>query len=92
VICDNARHYRSKQVNEYLKDSKIKLIFLPPYSPNLNLIERYWKYFKKNILYDTYYATFNEFRYACEDFFADCCSHVEQLRSLLTENLQILGN
>jgi transposase len=92
VICDNARYYRSKQVKEYLKDSKINLIFLPPYSPNLNLIERYWKFFKKKVLYNTYYATFSEFKYACEDFFADCRSHVEQLRSLLTENFQIISN
>ncbi|WP_292991873.1 transposase, partial [Nitrosomonas sp.] len=41
VICDNARYYRSQIVAEYLSDSKIELIFLPPYAPNLNLIERY---------------------------------------------------
>ena len=41
VICDNARYYRSKAVKEYLKTSRIKLVFLPPYAPNLNLIERY---------------------------------------------------
>ena len=45
VICDNARYYRSKAVKEYLKDSRIKLVFLPPYAPNLNLIERLWKFF-----------------------------------------------
>lgn len=47
VICDNARYYRSKAVQEYLKTSRIKLVFLPPYAPNLNLIERLWKLFKK---------------------------------------------
>ncbi len=41
VICDNAGYYRSTLVSDYLKDSKIELVFLPPYSPNLNLIERY---------------------------------------------------
>ena len=41
VICDNARYYRSQIVPEYLLDSKIELIFLPPYAPNLSLIERY---------------------------------------------------
>jgi len=40
VICDNACYYRSQIVTEYLSDSKIELIFLPPYAPNLNLIER----------------------------------------------------
>jgi len=47
VICDNARYYRSRIVTEYLLDSKIELIFLPPHAPNLNLIERYWRFFKK---------------------------------------------
>ncbi len=47
IICDNARYYRSQLINDYLNDSKIKLVFLPPYAPNLNLIERYLKFFKK---------------------------------------------
>jgi transposase len=50
VICDNARYYRSKAVRHFLQSSKIELVFLPPYAPNLNLIERYWKFFKKQIL------------------------------------------
>ncbi len=40
MICDNAKYYRSKKVKEYLGNSKVALVFLPPYSPNLNLIER----------------------------------------------------
>ena len=45
IICDNARYYRSKLVRAYLEESNIELMFLPPYAPNLNLIERYWRYF-----------------------------------------------
>jgi len=59
IICDNAGYYRSKMVREHLEGSKIELVFLPPYSPNLNLIERYWKFFKKKVLYNQYYPTFN---------------------------------
>ena len=70
IICDNARYYRSKAVKQYLETSRIELIFLPPYAPNLNLIERYWKFFKKKILYNHYFGTFDEFRSACEDFFS----------------------
>jgi transposase len=69
VICDNARYYRSQIVIEYLSDSKIELIFLPLYAPNLNLIERFWRFFKKEILYGKYYETFALFRRACDDFF-----------------------
>ena len=54
TICDNARYYRSRKVKEFLARSKIKLVFLPPYSPNLNLIERLWKYFRKIVLYNKY--------------------------------------
>ena len=50
VIVDNARYYRSRWLKKELKGTKIKLIFLPPYSPNLNLIERYWKFFKRIVL------------------------------------------
>jgi transposase len=46
IIVDNARYYRSRLLKEYTESTKIKLIFLPPYSPNLNLIERYWKFLK----------------------------------------------
>ena len=58
VICDNARYYRSKAVKEYLKDSRIKPVFLPPYAPNLNLIERLWKFFKKKVLYNSDFREF----------------------------------
>jgi len=49
VICDNARYYRSKKVQEFLKTSRVTILFLPPYSPNLNVIERCWKYYENPI-------------------------------------------
>ncbi|MBE7547044.1 MAG: transposase [Planctomycetia bacterium] len=57
IISDNAKYYRSKLVKEYLANSRIKIKFLPSYSPNLNLIERLWKFFRKKILYNKYYDT-----------------------------------
>jgi transposase len=91
IICDNARYYRSKLISNYLNDSKIKLIFLPPYAPNLNLIERYWKFFKKKILYGRYYETFSLFKRTCEDFFAASVHYKAELRTLLADNFQIIG-
>ncbi len=91
VICDNARYYRSRRVAEYLATSRIKLLFLPPYAPNLNLIERLWKYFKKQVLYNRCHATYESFRKACEAFFAHPQRYQSDLRSLLTENFQITG-
>ena len=74
----------------YLAGSKIKLIFLPPYCPNLNLIERLWKYFRKRVLYNRYYEHFDEFKAACQGFFAGIAEHAAALRSLLTENFQVI--
>lgn len=90
VYCDKARYYRSRLVQAYLGGSKIKLIFLPAYCPNLNLIERLWKYFRKQVLYNRSYEHFAEFKAACEGFFQGIDEHVTALRSLLTENFQVI--
>jgi transposase len=91
MIIDNAKYYKCHVVNEYLVDSKIKLVFLPPYSPNLNLIERLWKFFRKKVTKDRYCEKFGEFKLACEQFFKDLKRYKLELDSLLTENFQIIG-
>jgi transposase len=70
LFCDNARYYRNKSVTEHLKTSRIRLHFLPPYSPNLNPIERLWKWMKECVLYNTYYEDFEDFKSAIFGFFA----------------------
>ena len=89
VIVDNARYYRSRLLKQAMKGTKVKLIFLPPYSPNLNLIERYWKFFKKKVLNNRYYESFAEFKRACESFFRKRKKYLPELLSLLTENFHI---
>jgi len=69
IFCDNARYYKNKAVTEYLQTSKIKLHFLPPYSPNLNPIERLWKWMKERVIYNTYYQEFRDFKLAVFRFF-----------------------
>ena len=69
VFCDNARYYRNKDVNRYLETSRVRLHFLPPYSPNLNPIERLWKWMKEVVIYNTYYKEFDDFRSAVFGFF-----------------------
>jgi transposase len=90
IICDNAKYYRSKLVRAFLINSKIELIFLPPYSPNLNLIERLWKFMKKKILYNQYYEKFDEFKKVTLRFFENIESYKTELRTLLTNNFQLL--
>ncbi|MFI5344672.1 MAG: IS630 family transposase [Chlamydiales bacterium] len=70
VFCDNAPYYRNKAVGQYLATSKIMLHFLPPYSPNLNPIERLWKWMKERVIYNTYYEHFEDVREAVLGFFA----------------------
>jgi len=89
IIVDNARYYHSRLLKEYAEGTKIKLIFLPPYSPNLNLIERYWKFFKKKILNNQYYETFEEFKPACKSFFRKRKKYLPELQTLLSENFHI---
>lgn len=70
VFCDNAPYYRNKAVKQYLETSKVCLHFLPPYSPNLNPIERLWKWMKERVIYNTYYEHFEDFKEAIFGFFA----------------------
>ncbi len=92
IIADNARYYHSLAVREYLEGSRIRIIFLPPYSPNLNLIERLWKYFRKIVMNNQYYPTLHEFSEAAKLFFDNIKGHRTALRSLLTENFHLFAS
>jgi transposase len=70
IFADNAKYYVSKILKAYLVENpRIKLIHLPAYSPNLNLIERLWKYLRKEIINPNYYEKFEQFSLAIENFF-----------------------
>jgi transposase len=89
VVLDNARYQRCKMVIEHAANLEIELLFLPPYSPNLNLIERLWKFVKKECLYGKYYSTFDEFKSSI----SSCLEHTNttysaRLDSLLALNFQ----
>lgn len=92
VFCDNAAYYRSKMVQGWLKENEqVKLMFLPPYSPNLNPIERLWKFFKKKTMYNKYYEKFSEFTTAVKGFFAGLSKHSDELETAVTDNFRIFG-
>ena len=91
ITLDNAKYYKNSLINEYLKTSKIKLLFMPPYSPNLNLIERLWKFMRKTILYNKYYEKFSDFTIAVMKFFENITQHSVKLSTLLTKSFQIIG-
>lgn len=92
IICDNAGYYKTEDVQKKAKKLNIELVFLPAYSPNLNLIERFWKFFKKKVLYNQYYEKFSDFKNVVEDFFdGGMKKYKSELKTLLTENFQIIG-
>ena len=93
IVLDNARYQRCRLVLQTAERYHIQLLFLPPYSPNLNLIERQWKFVKKKVLYNPFYPDFTKFCTAI----AGCLSktHTEyrdELETLLTPNFQSFKN
>ena len=97
VICDNARYYKNKTLEEWLKTSKVEQIFLPSYSPNLNIIERLrllslvevWKFIKKELIHSTFYRTFAEFKTSVMEFFLNTKKYESHLKTLLTLKFHI---
>lgn len=90
-ISDNAKYYRARLLKEYLQNNpRIRMQYLPPYSPNLNLIERLWKFYKKKILYNQYYSTIDEMRSVSLKFFCQLKNYTEELSTLMTEHFQII--
>jgi transposase len=90
LILDNASHHHAKIVRGWLlHHPRFKLIFLPPYSPNLNLIERLWKFFHKQITNNHYFETFEEFKESTFNFFNNLKNYQSELDSLLTDNFRL---
>lgn len=92
AIVDNARYNHALKVQQYVQEHpRITIIFLPAYSPNLNIIERLWRFFHAEILYNKYYATFAEFQERVTYFFSHPDDYQSNLKSLLTDSFQLLG-
>jgi transposase len=90
IVLDNAGYNRSYEVKEIAKKLDIELLYLPPYCPNLNLIERLWKFFKRKIMKNKYYQEFEEFYNAVSLFFKNFMVNINELVSLLTLNFGII--
>jgi transposase len=93
IVLDNARYQHCFVVKAMAASLGIHLLFLPPYSPNLNIIERLWKFTKKQILHARYYANPAAFHDAIRQFFDSINqSSIEKLQSLLTLRFQLFDN
>jgi transposase len=89
LVLDNARYQRNAVVKGLAAELGIVLLFLPSYSPNLNLIERLWRFMKRKAAYGRYHPTFADFRAAVQDVLDHVeTTHANKLASLMTLNFQ----
>lgn len=89
IILDNARYQRCALVQTVADTLGIELLYLPTYSPNLNLIERFWKFVKKQCLYSKYYPDSASFQQAIITCIEQApTKHQEELQRLLTLRFQ----
>jgi transposase len=89
VILDNAKYHYSKVVKDYILNSRIDWVFLPSYSPNLNLIERLWGFFKKKMLHNHYYKNMAAFREASVSFFRKIGKHSKEISNFMNADFHI---
>lgn len=93
LIMDNARYQKCKLVLEKAASLNIQIVFLPSYSPNLNLIERLWKFVKKKVLYNQFYKDYEQFCTAILDCLGQTdTTHKEELETLLSPKFQTFAN
>lgn len=89
LVLDNARYQHCAVVQTLARSLKIELLFLPTYSPNLNLIERLWKFVKKECLGAKPKATYEDFTTGIDECLAQLSTrHKEQMKTLLTLKFQ----
>jgi transposase len=90
LMLDNASYNRAHKVKDEALKQNIVLDYLPPYSPNLNPIERLWKFVRKKFFKDKYRDTFDKFCQQLDDFFANLDQYHDELASLLTDNFELV--
>ncbi|HJX36584.1 MAG TPA: IS630 family transposase [Dehalococcoidales bacterium] len=90
LVLDNARYQKCPSVANKAKELNIELLYLPAYSPNLNLIERLWRFVKKQVLYSKHYDCFNTFRNSIDTCISDLGTRFKnEMQSLMTMNFQL---
>ncbi|CAN2039408.1 hypothetical protein GMMP15_1230001 [Candidatus Magnetomoraceae bacterium gMMP-15] len=91
LILDNAKYFLAKKkVREWLENKPLIIKYLPPYSPNLNLIERFWKFTKEKLVVRKYYKKDKTFRAKTFRILNNVKDHIDELKTLMTEKFQII--
>lgn len=92
LILDNARYQKCQSVADKAAELGIELLYLPPYSPNLNLIERLWRFVKKAVLYSTHYDKFDAFRNSIDTCIAELGTRFKaNMQTLMTMKFQLFS-
>ena len=93
IFLDNAAYQKCQKVQARAKELNIVLKYLPTYSPNLNLIERLWKFIKNEYLYSIYYEKYTNFKITLSEGINNSYKrHNEKLKTLLTFKFQSFKN
>ena len=90
LILDNARYNHARIVREHIEQTCVELLFLPSYSPNLNLIERLWRFLKGKVMSD-YHESFEKFVEEIDKVLDNLDKYADELASLMTEKFEILS-
>jgi transposase len=92
LVLDNARYQKCKSVLEKAQALGIELLYLPVYSPNLNLIERLWRFVKKEVLYSTHYEKFSTFKESIDSCLRDIGTRFkDKMQTLMTLKFQLFS-
>ena len=89
AVLDNARCQKCRIVWELAARLNIELLYIPPYSPNLNLIERLWRFVKKKRLWSKCYDEFEQFKAVISDCLSEPDTHNTQRRAADAAHLEI---
>jgi len=94
LVLDNAAYQKCTLVTELAKDLKIELLFLPSYSPNLNLIERLWRWVRKDCLNSKYFEHFDDMKYAINQSLLMVSHNInrDEMDTLFALNFQLYDN
>lgn len=92
LALDNARYQKCQSVFDKAEALGIELLYLPAYSPNLNLIERLWRFVKKQVLYSTHYDTFAAFKESIDACLRDLGTRFKsKMQTLMTMKFQLFS-
>lgn len=84
MVVDNARIHCAALIKNFLKEeARLVLIPLPPYSPNLNPIEKLWKWLKQTVIANQFHPTRSSIEKAMNQFLEEITQAPEQVLSRL---------